>query len=290
MCLGNSHSPPPNLSSSTPHPSEPRATTTRRRCHQFCTSTQTPIRPSEINRIPSSSSHISPDPPPMPYHSRSSCSRSTRSCSRVRWRSSARGVPRWVAPHVSVPNLRASFRGVRSASCVRARKGGGGRQNRRSRTRPPSRRRRTDLGAACLAGRGLILHMHHGKHAGRFQVWMLLVGSRHARSASSGSQKTAMTCLSVLRGTQEYKEPSSCLSPFGDPGRRGRSRGRAGGLHVVENEVKCCRSASRIKGSKKGAGRGVTISVLVDCARRSRREELDDPLDEEAIDPCESAE
>jgi hypothetical protein len=50
---------------------------------------------------------------------------------------------------------------------------------------------------------------------------------------------------------------------------------------VVENEAKCCRSASRIKGSKKGAGRGVMISVLVGCERRERREELDDRLDEE---------
>jgi hypothetical protein len=58
---------------------------------------------------------------------------------------------------------------------------------------------------------------------------------------------------------------------------------------VVENEARCCRSASRIKGSKKGAGRGVMINVLVGCSRRERREELDDPLDEETTEPCESA-
>ena len=57
----------------------------------------------------------------------------------------------------------------------------------------------------------------------------------------------------------------------------------------MEYEAKCCRSASRIKGSKKGAGSGVMISVLVGCSRRERREELDDPLDEEATDSCESA-
>ena len=56
----------------------------------------------------------------------------------------------------------------------------------------------------------------------------------------------------------------------------------------MENDAKCCRSASSIKGSKKGAGRGVTISVLVGWDRRERREEHDDPLDEEATDSCES--
>ena len=58
---------------------------------------------------------------------------------------------------------------------------------------------------------------------------------------------------------------------------------------MVENEAKCCGDASRIKGSKKGAGRGVTISVVVDCSRRERREELNDPLDKETTDSCESA-
>jgi hypothetical protein len=100
-----------------------------------------------------------------------------------------------------------------------------------------------------------------------------------------------MARLRDLRGTQEYKEPSSCLGPFGDPGPRvGEVEG---GLEVctgvVENEAKCCLSASRITGSKKGAGRGVMISVLVGCSRRERREELDDPLDAETTDSCESA-
>ena len=61
-----------------------------------------------------------------------------------------------------------------------------------------------------------------------------------------------------------------------------------GGLEVctqvVENDAKCCRSASSIKGSKKGAGRGVMISVLVGWERRERREKNDDPLDEETTD------
>ena len=30
------------------------------------------------------------------------------------------------------------------------------------------------------------------------------------------------------------------------------------------------------------------ISVLVSCSRRERRDELDDPLDEETTDSCES--
>jgi hypothetical protein len=75
-----------------------------------------------------------------------------------------------------------------------------------------------------------------------------------------------------FKGTQEYKDPSRCLGPFGEPGPRVGDV--EGGLEVcrwvVENEAKCCRSASRIAGSKKGAGRGVMISVLV---RRERREE-----------------
>ena len=55
---------------------------------------------------------------------------------------------------------------------------------------------------------------------------------------------------------------------------------------MVENEEKYCRSASRMKGWKKGAGRGVMISVkLVGCKSR----ELDNPLDEETIESCESA-
>ena len=60
--------------------------------------------------------------------------------------------------------------------------------------------------------------------------------------------------------------------------------------YVVENEAKCCWSASRIKGLKKGAGRGITISVkLVRCKSRERLAELDDRLDEEATNSSESA-
>ena len=54
---------------------------------------------------------------------------------------------------------------------------------------------------------------------------------------------------------------------------------------MVENEAKCCRSASRIKGWKTGAGRGVVICVLAGCSRRERREELGDPLDEKLQTP-----
>ena len=54
---------------------------------------------------------------------------------------------------------------------------------------------------------------------------------------------------------------------------------------MVKNEAECCRSTSRIKGSKEGAGRGVMISVLVGCSTRERREELD----EGTTDSCESA-
>jgi len=80
------------------------------------------------------------------------------------------------------------------------------------------------------------------------------------------------------------------LGPFGDPGPRvGEVEG---GLevwtYVVEYEAKCCLSASSIKGSKKGAGRGVMISVLVGWERRERREEQDEPLDEESTESCES--
>ena len=53
---------------------------------------------------------------------------------------------------------------------------------------------------------------------------------------------------------------------------------------MVEYEAKCCWSASRIKGSKKGTGIRVMIKVLVGCSRRDRREELDDPLDEKTTD------
>ena len=49
---------------------------------------------------------------------------------------------------------------------------------------------------------------------------------------------------------------------------------------MVENEGKCCQSAPRIEGSKKGAGRGFMISALVDCSRRERWEELNDLFDE----------
>ena len=49
---------------------------------------------------------------------------------------------------------------------------------------------------------------------------------------------------------------------------------------MVENEEKCCQSAPRIEGSKKGAGRGVMISVLVGCSSGERWEEPNDLLDE----------
>ena len=59
---------------------------------------------------------------------------------------------------------------------------------------------------------------------------------------------------------------------------------------MVEKAAKCCRSASRIGAWKKGGGRGVMISVLVGWEKRERRErdESLDPLDEEAVDSCES--
>ena len=55
---------------------------------------------------------------------------------------------------------------------------------------------------------------------------------------------------------------------------------------MVENEEKCFWSAQKIKGLKKGVGRGVTISVkLVGCKSREQWEELY----EETTDSCESA-
>ena len=75
-------------------------------------------------------------------------------------------APRWAAPRASVPSLRVGFRGVIPESCVRARGGGGGRTTRSWCSRHVSRRRRTDLGAARLAGRGPTPYVHHGKHAG----------------------------------------------------------------------------------------------------------------------------
>ena len=59
-------------------------------------------------------------------------------------------------------------------------------------------------------------------------------------------------------------------------------------MWVVKDEAKCCWTASRIKGSKKGAGRGVMIGVLVGCLTCERREELDYPLDDETTIFCES--
>ena len=57
----------------------------------------------------------------------------------------------------------------------------------------------------------------------------------------------------------------------------------------MENEATYYRSSSRITGSKKGAGRGATTSVLFGYSRCERREELDNPLDEETTDYCETA-
>ena len=75
-------------------------------------------------------------------------------------------VPRWEALRASVPSPQVDFLGVISGGCVRAREGGDGRVTRRSRSRRLSRHRRTDLAEARLAGRGPILYVHHGKHAG----------------------------------------------------------------------------------------------------------------------------
>ena len=53
----------------------------------------------------------------------------------------------------------------------------------------------------------------------------------------------------------------------------------------MENEVKCCWSASTIKGSKKG---GVMINILVGYERPKPREDEDDPIDKKTTNPCES--
>ena len=67
-----------------------------------------------------------------------------------------------------------------------------------------------------------------------------------------------MARVRVLRGTQEYKEPSSCLGPFGDPGPSvGEVEGGLGGEHGTRL------SAVGVHSSKKGAGRGFMISVFV---------------------------
>ena len=58
---------------------------------------------------------------------------------------------------------------MKPGRCVRAREDGGGGTTRRGRSRRLSRRRRTDLGAARLAGRGPTLYVHHVKHAGDFR-------------------------------------------------------------------------------------------------------------------------
>ena len=45
-----------------------------------------------------------------------------------------------------------------------------------------------------------------------------------------------MARLRYLRGTQEYKEPSSCLGPFGDSDPSVRGGGQAGGQDLGGRE------------------------------------------------------
>ena len=59
-----------------------------------------------------------------------------------------------------------------------------------------------------------------------------------------------MARIRVLSGTQKYKEPSSCLGPFGDPGPSvGEVEGGLGGVHRTRQ------SAVRVHRSKKGVKR-----------------------------------
>ena len=68
-----------------------------------------------------------------------------------------------------------------------------------------------------------------------------------------------MVRVRVLRGTQEYRKPSSCLGPFGDPVPSvGEVVGGLGGVHRTRQST-----AGVHRSKKKGAGRGFMISVFV---------------------------
>ena len=96
---------------------------------------------------------ISPDAPPSSSRSRSTCSRLVRSCLSTRWRSWEGRTS--LAGTSSVCSQPMGRLGVTSGGYARARAGGDGRATRSWHSCRTYRScRRTDLAAACLAGRG----------------------------------------------------------------------------------------------------------------------------------------